>query len=98
MNRGKSSISKASSYEEMGNFWDSHDLSDTWNKTEEVKFDVNIKSERTYYAVDNILSERLHSIAKERGVSADTLVNLWIQEKLQEKKQGTKHSSHAPKH
>ena len=97
MNRGKSSISKAGSYEEMGKFWDTHDLSDLWDKTEEVKFDVDIKSERTYYAVDNILSERLHVIAKERGVSADTLVNLWIQEKLQEKKHG-KHTSHAAKH
>ena len=98
MNRGKSAISKAGSYEEMGKFWDAHDLSDTWDKTEEVKFDVDIKSERTYYAVDNILSERLHLIAKERGVSADTLVNLWIQEKIQEKKHGPKHGSSAAKH
>jgi len=77
-----------------GKFWDAHDLSDTWDKTEEVKFDVDIKSERTYNAVDNILTERLHSIAKERGVSADTLVNLWIQEK----KHGPKHGSSAAKH
>jgi len=98
MNRAKSSISKAGSYEETGKFWDAHDLSDAWDKTEEVKFDVEIKSERTYYAVDNILSERLHSIAKERGVSADILVNLWIQEKIQEQKHGAKHSSHAAKH
>ena len=82
----------------MGKFWDAHDLSDIWDKTEEVKFDVDITLERTDYAVDNILSERLHSIAKERGVSADTLVNLWIQEKLQEKKLGPKHSSSATKH
>ncbi len=94
MNKGKSSISKAGSYEEMGKFWDTHDLSDVWDKTEEAKFDVHIKSERTYYAVDNILSERLHAIARERGVSADTLVNLWIQEKLQDQK----HSPHSTKH
>lgn len=95
MRRGKTTISKAGSYEEIGRFWDTHDLADFWEKTEEVRFDVDIKSERTYYAVDNILSERLHMIAKERGVSADTLVNLWIQQKLQEQMHRPKHGSHA---
>lgn len=95
MSRAKTTVSKASSYEEIGRFWDTHDLADFWNKTEEVEFDVEIKSERTYYAVDNVLSDRLHMIAKKRGVSADTLVNLWLQEKLQEQKRGIKHAVHA---
>ena len=83
MSKGKSSLSKAKSYKEIGIFWDTHDLSDFWDKTKEVGFEVNIESEITYYALDKILSEQLQAIAQKQGVSADTLVNLWIQEKLQ---------------
>ncbi|MGH9831506.1 MAG: CopG family antitoxin [Blastocatellia bacterium] len=84
MKRSKSSISKASSYEEMGEFWDTHDLTDYWDQTEPVEFTVNIQSEITYYPLESSLSDRVQAIAKQRGVSAETLLNLWVQEKLQE--------------
>jgi hypothetical protein len=84
MKRSKSSISKASSYEEMGEFWDTHDLTDYWDQTEPVEFTVNIQSEITYYPLESSLSDRIQAIAKQRGVSAETLLNLWVQEKLQE--------------
>jgi hypothetical protein len=74
------------SYKEIGEFWDEHDLSDFWEKTKEASFEVAIGSEVTYFALDKKLSERLQEIARERGVAPDTLVNLWIQEKLQEQK------------
>jgi len=35
--------------------------------------------------IDKSLSEKLQSVAKKQGVSSDTLINLWIQQKLQEK-------------
>jgi hypothetical protein len=36
--------------------------------------------------LDSKLSKKVRSIAKKRGVSPDTLLNLWVQEKLQEQK------------
>ncbi|MBU4257829.1 MAG: BrnA antitoxin family protein [Desulfobacteraceae bacterium] len=48
MSKGKSSLSKAKSYKEIGIFWDTHDLSDFWDKTKEVGFEVNIESEITF--------------------------------------------------
>ena len=86
MNRSKSSLSKARSYKEIGEFWDAHDLADFWDRTKSVKFEVDIQSEVTYYALDSKLSKKVRSIAKKRGVSPDTLLNLWVQEKLQEQK------------
>lgn len=86
MSKYKSSVSQATSYKEIGEFWDTHDVSDFWDKTKEVSFEADIKSEVTYYAVDRILSEKIRAIAQKRGVSADTLLNLWIQEKLQKQK------------
>ena len=86
MSKNRSSISKGQSYKEIGEFWDSHDLTDYWDQTEVAEFDVDIKSEVTYFAVDNELSAKIRTIAKERGVSPDTLLNLWLHEKLQEQK------------
>lgn len=80
--RNKSSISKANSYQEIGEYWDTHDLEETWDKTEEAEFEVDLKADVFYYAIETSLSSKLHSIAKRRGVSAETLVNLWLQEKV----------------
>jgi len=85
MRKHKSSVSEASSYKEMGEFWDKHNLVDFWDRTKKVSFEVDIESEVTYYAVDKMLSEKIQTVAKKRGVAADTLINLWVQEKLQEK-------------
>ncbi len=84
MSKNRSSISKAESYKEIGDFWDTHDLADYWDKTKSVEFEIEIQSEVTYYAIDKELSANIRAIAKQQGVSADTLLNLWVQEKLQE--------------
>ncbi len=82
MNKAKSSISKASSYQMIGEYWDNHDLADIWEQTEPLELDVNIQSERKYYPIDSYISERLIEIAIKRGISPETLVNLWLQEKI----------------
>lgn len=86
MKKTKSSVSKASTYAEIGEFWDKHDLSKAWDKTKQVSFDVVMESEVTYYAMEKNISEEVQKLAHRRGVSADTLVNLWVQEKLSEQK------------
>ncbi len=85
MKKNKSSISRAASYREIGDYWDVHGLSEVWGKTRKVKFEVQIESEAIYYPIEKTLSERIQSVARKQGVSSNTLVNLWIQQKLQEK-------------
>jgi len=84
MNNNKSSISKARDYEEIGEFWDIHELSDLWDETTPAEFEVNIQSEVIYYAVDNEHSDKILKSARRRGILPNTLVDLWLQEKLQE--------------
>ena len=86
MRKHKSSVSEATSYKEISEFWDIHDLSEFWDKTKEASFEIDIESEVTYYAVDKMLSKKIQAIAQKRGVTADTLINLWVQEKLQEQR------------
>jgi hypothetical protein len=82
MKRNKSTLSQASSYRAIGAFWDTHDLGEFWEKTKPVRMSVSLEPEADYYGVEHELSEKLLKIADKRGVSAQTLVNLWLQEKL----------------
>ena len=82
MKKNKSQISKADSYEKMGEFCDSHDLTDFNNELEKVNFNVGIKNDKIYCAVDKKISNELQSLANKRGISPDVLVNLFLQEKL----------------
>lgn len=66
----------------MGKFWDTHDLTQFWDQTAPAEFEVDIESEVTYYPVDVTLSTRLAEAARRRGISAETLLNLWVQERL----------------
>lgn len=80
----RSSLSNVTSYEEIGEFWDEHDTADYWGQTYPVEFKVNLQSEVIYYRIDNTLSEQLRSLARRRGISPETLLNLWVQDKLRE--------------
>ena len=82
MNEGKSSISQGQSYQEIGEYWDSHDLGDAWEQTQPAQFVMSGHAKTTYYPVESTLSEKLHILAQQRGISAETLVNLWLQEKI----------------
>jgi hypothetical protein len=75
-------ISKARTLREIGDFWDSHDATDFEGETCPVEFDVDVQTRRHYVAVEPDLLERLRREAHARGVSAESLINLWLQEHL----------------
>jgi hypothetical protein len=80
MPENRTPISNASSYAEIGEYWDSHDLADHWDETREVQFEVSLESSVIYFAVEKNLAEKLRSAARQHGVSPDTLLNVWLQE------------------
>jgi len=86
MSENRSSISKAKSYAELSEFWDTHDLTKFSDKLRPAQFEVEIDPETTYYPVEASLSTALRSAARKRGVSPEVLLNLWLQEKLRRAK------------
>jgi len=80
MAENKTSISQASSYAEIGEYWDKHDLAEHWDATQEAEFSVDLQSSVIYFAVEKNLAEKLREAAKLHGVSPDTLLNVWLQE------------------
>ncbi|MCK4613645.1 MAG: hypothetical protein KAU14_02485 [Thermoplasmata archaeon] len=68
------------SIEEASEFWDSHSVADF--PTHVVRIEYTPKEHTFFVAIAQDLLIQLAEKAKERGVSVETLVNLWIQEKV----------------
>ncbi len=81
MQRNKTSISKASTYKEIGDYWDTHELPEDAPDVEvTVEFESDVH--HFYFAIENSMSARVKAAAANHGVSAETLINLWVKEKL----------------
>ncbi len=73
------------SYEDMAAFWDTHSLADYWDQTEAATFEVAPEVRRRYVvAVDREVLGRVQRLARTRGVSSESLVNLLLEQRLQE--------------
>ena len=78
-------IPSFNSYEEMAEFWDTHSLADYWDQTEPAAFEVAPEARRRYLvAVDREVLARIQRLARTRGVSIESLVNLLLEQRLRE--------------
>jgi hypothetical protein len=77
-----SSISKARTIEEIAEFWDTHSLADYWDQTHEVEFEVRAQRRRRV-TLDPEVFLKVEAQARKRGLLPETLVNLWLVERLQ---------------
>ncbi|HEX7183134.1 MAG TPA: CopG family antitoxin [Thermoanaerobaculia bacterium] len=68
------------SIEEASDFWDTHSVADVPSSVVELEYSPEGRT--TFVAIEDHLLDRLEKRARERGVSLETLVNLWLQEKL----------------
>ena len=78
----KTEVSNARTLEEIGDFWDTHSLDDCWDKTREAEFEIRAVHRRRV-TVEPQIYKQIEAEARLRGVVPETLVNLWLAEKLQ---------------
>ena len=84
MPANKSSVSKTNSFEKMGEFWDKHDFTEFDDpNAPDVKFHITVA-----IPVEPDLLSDIEELAHRRGINVETLVNLWLKEKLVETKAG----------
>ena len=55
--------------EEIGEFWDTHSLSDYWDETREVDFQVNLKLKHNLVLVEREIAEQINAHATKQRVS-----------------------------
>ena len=77
-----SSISQAQSIADMAAFWDEHDATEFEDQTHEVDITFDLAVRRHYVAIDPALLQKLQQTAMSRGLNTESLVNLWLQERL----------------
>lgn len=63
-------------------FWDAHSSADYEDVMAPVEAEMALSSSKVYLPVAKDLLGRVRAQARQQGVSAETLVNLWLQERL----------------
>ena len=71
------------SLDEEVEFWETHELTDYRDYWYEVK-DVKIELAPRHLRLEEELAKNIDKVARQRRVSAETLVHLWLQQKLSE--------------
>ena len=80
----KSSVSKSVSDQKMGEFWDKHDFTEVDDpNAPDVEFHITAA-----IPIEPDLLADIEALAHLRGVKVETLVNLWLKEKVVETKSG----------
>lgn len=72
-------------FEEMAEFWDTHDVTDYEEFLTPVEVNIAAQPRHEYVIVlSDTLDTALRKVQQKEGVPVGTLVNLWVQEKLQQ--------------
>ena len=75
------------SIDEAAEFWDRHDLADYWDVARKAGLEVDIQRRLFLTALEPKLAKKLTDCARKQGVSTETLINVWLSEKLTESAQ-----------
>ncbi|HYX24835.1 MAG TPA: CopG family antitoxin, partial [Thermoanaerobaculia bacterium] len=67
---------------EAAEFWDTHDLADYADQTQETVADVKLGRRTFFTALEPDLAKRVSAYAAKQGVKTETLINVWLSEKL----------------
>ena len=80
MNANKfSSLSQSSTDAQIGEFWDNHDFTDFDTDAPDIEFEIAYS-----VPLEVSLFSEIEKQAQQRGVGVETLVNLWLRQKLSE--------------
>ncbi len=73
-----------SSIKEASDFWDRHSTADYDDLMHDVHFDVDIQHRTFLVPVEGEIAKKVTAIAEQEGLELETLINLWLKEKLTE--------------
>ena len=71
---------------EEAEFWDTHDITDFEDETEEVEIVFDLKQPKDETLVVRLqknVKEQLKQLARKKGLDASSLARMWLMEKMQ---------------
>ncbi|MEK7111072.1 MAG: CopG family antitoxin [Patescibacteria group bacterium] len=82
----KKHLPKFKSYQEEARFWDSHDMTDYFERNKKIVLDFSgVKKKKESILTVRLQPElkmRLGAVAEGMGIQASTLARMWLVEKL----------------
>jgi len=72
------------SVDELVEFVETHDMGEYWEGLPEAHFEVDIQKRTRLISVEPALADRVTSLARQKSVSSDELIDSWLREKLEE--------------
>jgi len=85
MKKSRSKIPKFKNEDEEFEFWSMHDSTELFSETEEVtqKLEVSkTRKKRITMLLEPKLKAQLQKIAEEKGIGYQTLIQMWLKEKV----------------
>lgn len=82
----KSKIPEFKTLEEEANFWDTHDITDFEDETEDVDivFELDKPRDKTLIVrLQRDFKDQLEKVARSKGLNVSTLARMWLIERLQ---------------
>ncbi len=76
-------ISQASTLAQIAEYWDTHSVADVWEQTHDVEFTI-LAPRRRRITLDPAVYSEIEERARSRGIQPETLVNLWLAERLRQ--------------
>lgn len=73
---------KATSYEAIADYWDTHELSD--ENSEPAELEVDLQRPTTYFPIEKKLADQLKTAAAAQGISSRALLRKWVEQKIEE--------------
>lgn len=83
--RDRDPIPEFETLEDIADFWDSHSTADYDDLTHDVQFRVQLhkyNGQQSSIALLPELAKTIQELARIRGISTETLVNVWLTEKV----------------
>jgi predicted DNA binding CopG/RHH family protein len=89
LKKSKSKIPKFESEGEEFDFWSSHDSTEFFHETDEVSERLKVRKpkprkQRITMLLDLRLKAQLERIAEEKGIPYQTLIRMWLKEKVKQ--------------
>ncbi len=70
------------SMQALADYFDTNDMGEHLDEMAEVSFEVDIKRRQRLIAIDAELMTQLTNLAKAQHISAELLINTWLQERV----------------
>ena len=70
------------SVQDLVEFFDTHDLGRCWDSLQEADFEINLKTRRHVFGIEDKVARKLNEIARKKKIPSQVLIDTWLMERV----------------